>query len=90
MINTAITDAEKEWHASLPHPWRLVRGKWLISRFAERISDFKSGGAFLAAIAARQPAIPDVAERLKRENPRYKISFLDLEEAVGLPDHTQP
>ena len=35
-INDAISSAEAEWQASLPRPWRLVRGKWLIGRLRSK------------------------------------------------------
>ncbi|MBP5908303.1 ATP-binding protein [Streptomyces sp. LBUM 1478] len=56
-IDAAITRAEEEWQNSLPNPWKVVRGKWILGPFVSEATDFKRGAAFLEAVAATSPRV---------------------------------
>lgn len=56
-IENAISRAEQEWEKSLPAPWNIVSGKWILSSFVRTTTEFKRGSAFLETVAARNPRV---------------------------------
>jgi energy-coupling factor transporter ATP-binding protein EcfA2 len=62
MIEGAISRAEEAWRLSLPEPWTMVRGKRILGPFTTKVTNFKNSDAFVFAVLARTPAVPDVLE----------------------------
>ncbi|SDU47641.1 AAA family ATPase [Jiangella alkaliphila] len=60
-IEAAISDAAALWEASSSNLWKMVRGKWLVNRFAVEVSNFNNGESLLQAVAARQPALSGIS-----------------------------
>lgn len=64
LISEAVSRAEEAWADALPDPWALVRGKRILGGFTSEVSSFKTSDAFVSAILARNPSIPDVSSGL--------------------------
>lgn len=60
-VEEVIAEAATTWTTNATARWQLVRGKWLLPRFLQQATHFRSGEAFLLAVSARRPAVSEVA-----------------------------
>ena len=56
-IESAIAEGETAWQQALPDPWTMVRGKYIIGKFASKHSVTNNASDFVNAVLARQPKV---------------------------------
>ncbi|TQJ08812.1 putative AbiEii toxin of type IV toxin-antitoxin system [Lapillicoccus jejuensis] len=63
-LDAALAAARSAWTQAAPDLFTIVRGKYILGSFADRVSEVRSGPALLEAVALAQPS-PDGLEGLK-------------------------
>lgn len=61
-VNRAISEAEAVWEAHSGHKLELVRGKYILNKFAQQASFMANGQSLLEAVARRQIKIRSMAD----------------------------
>jgi predicted ATPase len=62
VVEAAITKAEEAWDQQQPTPWKMVRGKYIISEFVSKHTVVGSKDDFITTVLARNPNVAAVAE----------------------------
>lgn len=62
IIQEAVNEATEQWNSSTGDLWKMVRGKWILGKFASKVSPVKGTEEFMEAVVARQPQVPAIRE----------------------------
>lgn len=56
-VDDAIAEAQAVWDSHGPTPWAIVRGKYVLNRFASQASEMRTGRGLLEAVARSRPTL---------------------------------